>query len=50
MKKILFNETITYIIIPYHDRYNWDLIDAIRKRDKIIQKWTNIVHKLIYKH
>lgn len=50
MKKILFNETITYIIIPYHDRYNWDLIDAIRKRDQVINKWNNLVNKLINKN
>jgi len=47
MTKIKFNEKITYYTLPYHDRYNWDLIDAIRKRDKIIQKWQNLVFKLI---
>ena len=47
MTKIKFNEKITYYTLPYHDRFNWHLIDAIRKRDKIIQKWVNIVNKLI---
>lgn len=50
MKKILFNEKITYIVIPYYDRYNWDLIDTIRKRDQIINKWNNLVNKLINKN
>lgn len=47
MVKIKFNEKIKYYILPYHDRYNWDLVDAIRKRDKIILKWQNLVFKLI---
>lgn len=50
MTTVKFNDKITYYTIPYYDRYNWDFIDAIRKRDKIIQKWLNIVNKLINKH
>lgn len=47
MKKVTFNEKILYFQVPYYDRYNWDLIDAIRKRDKIIDKWKQLVCKLI---
>lgn len=47
MTKVKFNNKITYHEIPYYDRYNWDLIDSIRKRDKIIKKWHDLVDKLI---
>ena len=50
MTTVKFNDKITYYKIQYYDRYNCDFIDAIRKRDKIIQKWLNIVNKLINKH
>lgn len=50
MTKVKFNEKIVYYNIPYYDRYNWDLIDTIRKRDQIIQKWYDLVNKLIYKN
>tara|TARA_B100001093_G_scaffold140430_1_gene132960 strand:- start:874 stop:1026 length:153 start_codon:yes stop_codon:yes gene_type:complete len=47
MKEVTFNEKISYFQVPYYDRYNWDLIDAMRKRDQIIGKWQNLVFKLI---
>ncbi len=50
MTKVKFNEKIIYHKIPYYDRYNWDLIDSIRKRDQIIQKWHDLVNKLICKN
>ena len=50
MTKIKFNNKITYYQIPYYDRYNWDLIDAIRKRDQIINKWENLVNNLLNKN
>ena len=50
MTKVKFNNEISYYEIPYYDRFNWDLIDAIRKRDKTISNWEEIVHKLINKY
>ena len=50
MTKVKFNKKITYYQIPYYDRYNWDLIDAIRKRDQIINKWENLVNNLLNKN
>jgi hypothetical protein len=50
MTKVKFNNKITYYQIPYYDRYNWDLIDAIRKRDQIINKWENLVNNLLNKN
>ena len=49
-KKVTFNNKIYIFKIPYYDRYNWDLIDAMRKHDYIIKKWYNIVYKLINKN
>ena len=50
MTQVKFNDKITYYNIPYYDRYNWDLIDAIRKRDKIINRWKQLINKLINKN
>ena len=50
MKKVTFNEKISYFQVPYYDRYNWDLIDAARKRDQIIGKWQQLINKLINKN
>ena len=50
MTKVKFNNKITYYQIPYYDRYNWDLIDAIRKRDQIINKWEILVNNLLNKN
>ena len=50
MTQVKFNDKITYYNIPYYDRYNWDLIDAIRKRDKIINRWNQLINKLINKN
>ena len=47
MKKVTFNEKISYFQVPYYDRYNWDLIDAVRKRDQIIDKWKQLIYGLI---
>tara|TARA_B100000927_G_C16294266_1_gene400783 strand:- start:465 stop:620 length:156 start_codon:yes stop_codon:yes gene_type:complete len=49
-KKVTFNNKISVFKIPDYDRYNWNLIDSIRKRDIIIQKWHDIVDKLINKN
>ena len=48
-EKVTFNDEISYFQVPYYDRYNWDLIDAARKRDQIIDKWKQIIYKLINK-
>ena len=50
MTQVKFNDKITYYNIPYYDRYNWDLIDAIRKRDKVINRWKQLINKLINKN
>jgi hypothetical protein len=50
MKKVTFNEKISYFLVPYYDRYNWDLIDDARKRDQIIGKWQQLIYNLINKH
>jgi hypothetical protein len=50
MTQVKFNDKITYYNIPYYDRYNWDLIDSIRKRDKIINRWKQLINKLINKN
>ena len=50
MKKVTFNDKISYFQVPYYDRYNWDLIDAARKRDQIINKWENLVNNLLNKN
>ena len=50
MTQVKFNDKITYHNIPYYDRYNWDLIDSIRKRDQIINKWKQLINKLINKN
>lgn len=50
MPIVKFNDKVVYYKIPYYDRYNWDLIDTIRKRDKIIQKWEDLFYKLINKN
>ena len=47
MPTVKFNDKITYHKIPYYDRYNWDLIDAMRKRDEIIDKWKKLINKLL---
>ena len=50
MTKVKFNDKISYFQVPYYDRYNWSLIDAIRKRDQIIDKWEYIVYNLLNKN
>ena len=50
MPTVKFNDKVTYYEIPYYDRYNWDLIDTIRRQDKIIQKWEDLFYKLINKN
>ena len=32
MPTVKFNDKITYHKIPYYDRYNWDLIDAMHRQ------------------
>ena len=34
---------LSYFLVPYYDRYNWDLIDDARKRDQIIGKWQQLI-------
>ena len=50
MSTVKFNDKITYYEIPYYDRYNWDFIDSVRKRDKILDKWCLLINNLINKH
>ena len=50
MPTVKFNDKITYHKIPYYDRYNWDLIDAMRKRDTITEKWYYITNQLLNKN
>ena len=50
MTKVKFNNIITYHKIPYYDRHNWHLIDSIRKRDQIINKWEKLINKLLNKN
>ena len=38
------------MIITYYDRHNWYLIDSIRKRDQIINKWEKLINKLLNKN
>jgi len=49
-KSVTFNETVIINEVEYYDRYNWDLIDAWRKRDEIMSKWERIITKLLDKH
>ena len=50
MPTVKFNDKITYHKIPYYDRHNWDLIDTIRKRHQIINKWEKLINKLLNKN
>ena len=41
MTKVTFNDNILYFQVPYYDRYNWDLIDAIRNAIKLLISGNN---------